>query len=196
MFLVLFFPEPCTKNLLKINNMKKLLVILPLLIMSCQKNEAVKEKTFSNDSVLIADQKSMDQKMDSAANGNVALDENQALKDSFKSTRIIDGDSIVKTIDAAMLPLEFSDELTTDQSKLIVKIKNFKGKKIFGKITPENRQMNIRFNQIKLANGSYDGPFGTEISEDIDEPGELWLIIGKNLMVSGTSTGKFTMSLK
>ncbi len=176
--------------------MKKLLVILPFLMMSCQKNEVVTETILNNDSVIVSDQNSMDNKMDSAAKGIVSLDESNATKASFKTFRIIDGDSIIKTINADMIPLTISDEFTTDQQKYVLKIKNFGGKKIVGKITPTNGQMNIRFNQIKLANGSYDGPFGLEISEDIDESGEIWLIIGKSLMASGNLKGKFTVSLK
>ena len=175
--------------------MKKLLVILPLLMMSCQKNEAVTEKTVNNDSIIVADQNVMNE-MDSAANGIVSIDENNAAKKSFKTFRVIDGDSIIKTINADMLPVTIADEFTTDDQKYILKIKNFNGKKIVGKITPTNANMNVRFNQIKLANGNYDGPFGLEISEEIDQPGEIWLIIGKSLMASGVSKGKFTVELK
>ena len=175
--------------------MKKLLAILPLLMMSCQKNETVTETTVNNDSIIIADQ-NLRAKMDSAANGIVSIDENNAAKKSFKTFRVIDGDSIIKTINGDMIPLTISDEFTTDQQKYVVKIKNFSGKKIVGKITPTNSTMNIRFNQIKIANGNYDGPFGLEISEDIDQPGEIWLIVGKSLMASGETKGKFTVSLK
>ena len=133
--------------------------------------------------------------MDSSANGLVVLDQEKP-KTVSKTFRVIAGDSIIKTINADMIPLTISDEFTTDQQKFVLKIKNFDGKKIVGKITPSNSNMNIRFNQIKLANGDYDGPFGLEMSEDISKPGEVWLIIGKSLMASGEAKGKFTVNIK
>lgn len=177
------------------NKMKNLLVIIPLIMMSCQKNETVSETTLNNDSIIVSDHNSIDEKMDSAANGFVSIDEEKA-KSVSEPFRVIDGDSIIKVINGDRLPLTFSEEFTTDQQKLILKIKDFKGKKIIGKITPINSNMNIRFNQIKFANGEFDGPFGLDISEDIDQPGEIWLIIGKNLMADGSRKGKFTVSLK
>ena len=39
-----------------------------------------------------------------------------------KTFRIIDGDRIIKTINANMIPLTISDEFTTDQQKLILKM--------------------------------------------------------------------------
>ena len=56
--------------------------------------------------------------------------------------------------------------------------------------------MNIRFNQIKLANGDYDGPFGREINYEIKEKGEVWLIIAKSNMASGDATGKFKIRIE
>lgn len=170
--------------------MKKLLAILPLLLFSCQKNESVTETSTNNDSVMITGNE-----IDSPAEGIVVIDQ-QKPKTVTKAFRVIAGDSIIKTINADMIPLVISDEFTTDQQKYILKIKNFDGMKIIGKINPENSTMNIRFNQIKLADGSFDGPFGLEMSEDIDKPGEIWLIIGKSLMASGKSQGKFSLELK
>ena len=184
-------------NLLNLENkMKKLLAILPLLILSCQKNETVSETTTTNDSAIVLDQSIIDYEMDSAANGFVTIDENKAVKKSSKTFRVIAGDSIIKTINGDMIPLKISDEFTSDQQQYILKIKNFTGKKISGKITPENSDMNIRFNQIKLANGSFDGPFGLEMKMDINESGEIWLLIGKSLMASGKSKGKFSVEIK
>lgn len=175
--------------------MKKLLAILPLLLLSCTKKEAVSENTAKPDSVILSDN-NIDNKMDSAANGIVSIDENNALKESFKTSRVIEGDKIIKTIQADMIPLTIADEFTKSDEQMVLKIKNFTGKKIAGKLTPENPQMNIRFNQIKLANGDYDGPFGRDIKYDIKQNGEIWLLIGKSNMASGESKGKFTINLE
>ena len=56
--------------------------------------------------------------------------------------------------------------------------------------------MNIRFSQIKLPNGNFDGPFTQDISYEVKEKGEIWLIIGKSNMASGEAKGKFKVTIK
>lgn len=176
--------------------MKKLFVILPFLIISCQKKEMISKDGKKTDSVILSDQTVIDNKIDSAANGIVAIDELNATKTSFKTFRVVDGDSIVKTINADMIPLTITDELTPKVQKMVLKIKNFDRAKIVGTITPENPQMNIRFNLIKLANGDYDGPFGRELNYELKGKGEIWLIIAKSNMASGDATGKFKIRIE
>ena len=170
--------------------MKKLLAIVPLLLLSCQKNESITETSVGQDSVLMAGNE-----MDSSTNGLVVLDQEKP-KSVTKAFRVIDGDSIIKIINADMIPLTIADEFTTDQQKYILKIKNFSETKINSTINPGAADMNVRFNQIKYADGTFDGPFGLQITQDINKSGEIWLIVGKNLMASGKPTGKFTISLK
>ncbi|MGA9212713.1 hypothetical protein [Kaistella sp.] len=176
--------------------MKNLLLIIPILLLSCNKEKVLAEKQIKSDSAILSDPNNIVNKMDSAANGIVSIDENNALKESFKTERVVDGNEIIHTINAADLPITIADEFSTNDQQLVVKIKYFIGKKIVGKITPKNSNMNIRFNQIKLPNGNFDGPFGREISYDIKTKGELWLIIGKSLMASGEEKGKFTVDLE
>ena len=175
--------------------MKKLLFLIPLLILSCTKKEEVNSNSSNQDSMKTTDQSKV-QSTDDSLQGVVNLPKNTKPKEISKTFRVIDGDNIIKTINGDMIPLIINDEFTTEHQKFILKIKNFNGKKIVGKITPKNSDMNIRFNQIKLANGDFDGPFGTDISKEIEKPGEIWLIISKSLMASGNSKGKFTISLK
>ena len=175
--------------------MKKALAMIPLLLLSCQKNETVTDSVLEVDSVTNYDSTSNYGKVDSLLDGLVLLDQEKP-KTMSKAFRVIDGDSIIKTINADMIPLTLSDEFTSDDQKYVLKIKNFTGKNITGKITPAASDMNIRFNQIKLANGEFDGPFGLELTESIDKPGEIWLIIGKSLMSSGKAKGKFSVSIK
>ena len=170
--------------------MKKLLAIVPLLLLSCQKNESITETSLGQDSVLMAGNE-----MDSSTNGVVVLDQ-EKLKSVTKAFRFIDGDIIIKIINADMIPLTIADEFTTDQQKYILKIKNFSETKINATINPGTADMNVRFNQIKYADGTFDGPFGLQIMQDINKSGEIWLIVGKNLMASGKPTGKFTISLQ
>ena len=173
--------------------MKKLLFLIPLLIITCQKKETISDNSTIHDSVSLP-QNDM-AKSDSSINGIVVLNKENPKKNS-QTFRVIDGDSIIKTINGDMIPLKIKDEFTTDRQKFILKIKNFNKGKISGTVTSENQDMNIRFNQIKLPNGEFDGPFGQEINYDVKENGEVWLIIGKNLMASGKAKGKFSITLK
>lgn len=99
------------------------------------------------------------------------------------------------TVQAKDLPIKIDESFTKKNQELTIIIKNFKGTKISTKIVaPQNR--NLRFNQIKLPNGHFDGPFSQEIKNyKISSNGEVWLIIGKDLMAEGVTTGKFTVLL-
>lgn len=173
--------------------MKKLLFLVPLFLIHCNKKEE-KMTTISNQDSL----KNINQNPnDSTNNGVVTVhDAEKEPEVSTDTFRVVEGEKIIKTLNGDMLPMEISDEFTNQQQQMIIKIKNFTGTKITGKVTSTNPELNIRFNQIRLANEEFDGPFGSELNYDIKEKGEIWLIIGKNLMATGETTGKFTVSLK
>ncbi|MEC5157658.1 hypothetical protein [Chryseobacterium sp. MP_3.2] len=176
--------------------MKKILLILPLLIISCTKKDSVTKTTENQDSLKASDQIVVENLVEPVEQGVIKLNENPTLKEVSKTFRVLEGNKIVKTLNGDMIPLKITEEFTADQSELILKIKNFSGKKINGQINPSNPQMNIRFNQIKLPNGTLDGPFSRDLVYDIKESGEIWLMIGKNNMASGETTGKFNVTLK
>lgn len=173
--------------------MKKLLLLIPLILINCNKKEENKMISTETDSL----NQTNNLANDSSKNGVVTV--NDAEKEPVVSTdtfRVIEGEKIIKTINGDMLPMEISDEFTTTNQQMIIKIKNFNGSKISGNVTSANPKLNIRFNQIRLANGEFDGPFGADINYEIKQKGEIWLMIGKNLMADGETTGKFTISLK
>ena len=173
--------------------MKKLLLLIPLVLLNCNKKEEKMKTITNNDSLKSRNENPMDSSNKGVVSVHDAEKESTIATDTF---RIIEGDKIIKTLNGDMLPLKISDEFTQEQQQMIIKIKNFKGTKIEGKVTSTNPQLNIRFNQIRMANGEFDGPFGENLNYDIKEKGEIWLIIGKNLMASGENTGKFTVNLK
>ena len=70
--------------------MKKLLAIVPLLLLSCQKNESITETSVGQDSVLMAGNE-----MDSSTNGMVVLDQEKP-KSVTKAFRVIDGAVLLK----------------------------------------------------------------------------------------------------
>lgn len=175
--------------------MKKLLFIIPLILINCTKKET-DSKMITADSTEVFQNDYVENPKDSSSKGVVfPTDAEFDKKEMAQTFRAIEGDKIIKTINGDMLPINFEDELTADHVQMIIKIKNFKGDKISGTLTSLKPGMNIRFNQIRMADGEYDGPFGGEINYDIKDKGEIWLIIGKNLMASTETTGKFKVSL-
>jgi len=166
--------------------MKKLILLVPILLWSCNKTETVGETTSKTD----------------------PLSEKTVVEDTLKEIqteipagrqgmlRKVEGNKIIRTSDAQQIPFNIGEEFTEDDQQFIVKIKNFRQKTISGEVTPENAEMNIRFNQIKLPDGTFDGPFGRQISYTAKNDGELWLIIGKSNMASGETKGKFSVSIK
>lgn len=175
--------------------MKKLLFLIPLVLMNCTKKET-DSKMITADSTEVFQNDYVENPKDSSSKGVVFPTDAELDKKEVSPTfRAIEGDKIIKTINGDMLPINFEDELTADHGQMIIKIKNFKGNKISGTVTSLKPGMNIRFNQIRMADGEYDGPFGAQINYDIKDKGEIWLIIGKNLMASTETTGKFKVSL-
>lgn len=175
--------------------MKKLLFLLPVLLLSCTKEVSTSDLTAENDSLMATDATAVDQISDSVANGKIILNEESNLAQNNATFRAVEGNKIIKTINGEMIPLIISDELTSKNQQFVLKIKNFKRKEIKGKIIPENPKMNIRFNQIRLSNGELDGPFGLDLNYQVEKEGEIWLMIEKSNMASGETTGKFTVEL-
>lgn len=174
--------------------MKKFLILIPLILTSCNKKELLTEDATVIDTIQLFNQNSLKTAEDSSENGIVAIP--QMIKDSSQAFRVIEGHKIIKTINGDMLPLSIYDEFTKEHQQLIIKIKNFKNPNIKATINSESSNMNIRFNQIKMASGEYDGPFGKTMSAKTNVEGEIWLIIGKSIMASGETTGKFSVWLQ
>lgn len=158
--------------------MKKLIFLLSVFLFSCQ------PKNSRSDQVSIKD--------------TVATKEDTVTskKSEQKITREIKNDTIVRIADSRQIPFVLHDEFTSDVSELIIKIKDFDRQNISGEIVPENPEMNIRFNQIKLPNGDFHGPFGRGLMFKSRENGEIWLIIGKSNMASGIASGKFSVFVR
>lgn len=173
--------------------MKKLILLIPLLLIGCKKEstsvsvESIdsarsaseliqKNKTVNQDS-LIANSKVVAKVLDEGVNRNV------------------DKNEIVRTADGSMLPFTVGDQFTTDDQKFILKLKNVSRSKL--KITIETgKPMNLRINQIKKPDGSFDGPFGQTLILNTAKKGEYWIILGKNLMADGNGKGHFSLKIE
>jgi hypothetical protein len=184
----------------KIDIMKKLFLLIPLVIFSCKKESSVSQ-TQSTDSSAAVQESATTKKADSVT----ALRMKDSIINNAPKTKEVlrtgvmrdvkDG-QIIRTVDAVQFPLTLGEEFTKDGQEFILKIINFDQSKINAKISTKEKDFNIRFNQIKLPNGDYDGPFGRDLTYDIKERGEIWLIIGKSNMASGNTKGSFTVSLE
>ncbi len=158
--------------------MKKLVFLFSVFLFSCQ------PKNSDADSVSIKDSAT-------AREDTISLS-----KSALKIAREIKNDTIVQIVDSRQIPFGLHDEFTSDVSELIIKIKDFDRQNISGEIVPENPEMNIRFNQIRLPNGDFHGPFGREMMFKARENGEIRLIIGKSNMASGIASGKFSVFVR
>lgn len=169
------------------------LLVSLLLLVSCKKTVPSQEK--QTDSVIVSEQSSNALNSDSA---KVKVNNDTLMKQNVKSDTLINKQNgeAVKLVDGEKLPSTLEYEFTDKIQKLIVRITNYNKAQLKATILPESNKMNIRFNQIKLKDGQYDGPFGREISYKISGKGEVWLIIGKNLMADGENTGRFSVRIE
>ena len=59
----------------------------------------------------------------------------------------------------------------------------------------DEKSANIRFTQIDLPDGKFDGLFGRKLSYSLGKPGRYALIIGQNMMTGDPWMGKFTLKV-
>ncbi|MFC0344795.1 hypothetical protein ACFFH5_11365, partial [Epilithonimonas hispanica] len=58
------------------------------------------------------------------------------------------------------------------------------------------KPMNLRFNQIRMPDNTFDGPFTQTIEYETKQKGEYWLILAKSNMAEGTPVGKFFVKIE
>lgn len=181
--------------------MKKLLLILPFILFSCQKEASISEtKSDSTQAGAVIDNidsaktdEAVPQKMpDSIINNSEGVKEvlREGVMRDEKDNRI------TRTADASMLPFSIGEEIKNDNQHFVLKITDYDKPSIIAEVKPENSDMNIRINQVRFADGSTDGPFGRTVNIPNKGKGEIWLIIGKSNMASGSPKGNFTVSVE
>ena len=97
----------------------------------------------------------------------------------------------ILTVDASKMPIKLIEEFKSPEDRLIVKLTNVKQDSIKAYLKPFNEDMNIRFNQVRKPDNTFDGPFTDEVIYEANEEGEYWLVVSRNLMQSGNPVGKF-----
>lgn len=177
---------------------RSLLLLIPLMIMSCKK-EAVNTEALGKDSVVTNEQPKKQDGFDPTdSHTRDSVINNAPITKEVLKTGVMreEKDRVIVRMADGERPFTIGEEFTDKHDKLILKISNFKKSKITAKITTKQQDFNIRFNQIKLPDGKMDGPFMRDITYDVTTPGEVWLIIGKNNMADGKTIGSFSVSVE
>lgn len=179
--------------------MRKSLLLIPLIIVACKKDPNGAEMP-SKDSVAVSELPSKTSTADSAVlRKKDSIINNAPVTKEVLRKGVMRNEKegrIIRTADASQLPFTLGEQFTKDGQELVLKLTHYDKPTIKAKISSNEKELNIRFNQIKLPNGDYDGPFGRDISYETPGKGEVWLIIGKSNMASGNTTGSFTVSVE
>lgn len=180
--------------------MKKILLLIPLIIISCKKESKIQETQNTDSLATTTEQTANPEKTDSSAvkMKDSIINNAPKTKEVLRTgvMREVKDGQIIRTVDGEHLPITLGEEFTKDNQELVLKITDYSNPEIKARISTKEKDFNIRFNQIKLPNGDYDGPFGRDLTYEIKNKGEVWLIIGKSNMASGNTKGNFTVSIE
>ena len=155
------------------NSGYKYLATLPFFLMACKKDPVIKETKLDTATTIVkpADTLTTILKNEKESNQNIV------------------------TVDASKMPIRLNLEIKNPDDQLILKLENLNQSKIKGYIKPA-QPMNIRFNQIRMPNNTFDGPFAQTIEYDTKQKGEYWLIMAKDNMADGNPVGKFFVKVE
>lgn len=174
--------------------MKKIIIfLLPIFVISCKK-ETVATVSTSKDSVIVSE---FAQPLINADSASIKVNDS-TLRNYEKKAILIENESdkngtIVKIISGEHLPFTIDTQFTDKENHLIIKILKYNNPQLRATISTDQKDFNVQFNQIKLANGELDGPFSKEITYKMPKKGEVWLMIGINNRAEGKATGKFSV---
>lgn len=175
-------------------------VVMGLLTAASCKKEKTHTVENEKDSVIVSEQEAAENLPDSA----VLLTKDSMINNAPKTKKVLETGVmreeqdrvIIRVADGQRLPFTIGEKFTENHDKLILKISDFTQSEITATIKVKDTKQNIRFNQIKFPDGSFDGPFGKKLTHTVKENGEVWLIIGKNNMAEGTANGDFSVTVE
>lgn len=156
----------------KVNSLKYL-ALIPLFLVACKKEPEVK-----------------DSKVDTITTVEKPVD---SLSTIVKTER--ESNQNIITVDASKMPIRLNLEIKNPNDQIILKLENLDQPKIKGYVKTET-PMNVRINQIRMPDNTFDGPFGPTIEYDTKQKGEYWLIFAKNNMADGEPVGKFFIKIE
>lgn len=154
-------------------NILKCLALIPIFLVACKKEPEVK-----------------DQKFDTVTTIEKPID---SLSTIIKTEK--ESNQNIVTVDGSKMPIRLNLEITNPNDQIILRMENVNQPKIKGYLKTE-KPMNIRFNQIRMPDNTFDGPFSQTIEYDTKQKGEYWLILAKSNMADGTPIGKFFVKLE
>ena len=157
---------------MKLNSLKYL-GLIPLFLVACKKEPKIKEP-----------------KVDTVVTVEKPAD---TLSTILKTEK--ESNQNIITVDASKMPIRLNLEIKNINDQIILKLKNLDQPKIKGYLKTET-PMNVRFNQIRMPDNTFDGPFGPTIEYDTKQKGEYWLILAKNNMADGDPVGKFFVKIE
>jgi hypothetical protein len=164
-------------NLLKSINLwksnLKYLALIPIFLIACKKEPVIKK-----------------QKVDTVTTIEMPID---SLSTILKTEK--ESNQNIVTVDASKMPIRLNLEITNPNDQLILRLENLNQPKIKGYLKTE-KPMNLRFNQIRMPDNTFDGPFSTTIDYDTKQKGEYWLILAKSNMADGNPVGKFFVKIE
>lgn len=147
--------------------------MIPVFLMACKKEPEVK-----------------DSKIDTVTTIEKPLD---TLSTIIKIEK--ESNQNIITVDASKMPVRLNLEINNLNDQVILKLENLNQPKIKGYLKTE-KPMNLRFNQIRMPDNTFDGPFSQTIEYDTKQKGEYWLILAKSNMAEGTPVGKFFVKVE
>lgn len=156
----------------KVNSLKYL-ALIPLFLVACKKEPEIKE-----------------QKVDTVTTIEKPID---SLATILKTEK--ESNQNIVTVDASKMPIRLNLEITNPNDQIILRLENLNQTKIKGYLKTE-KPMNLRFNQIRMPDNTFDGPFGQTIDYETKQKGEYWLILAKSNMADGTPVGKFFVKIE
>ncbi len=151
----------------------KYLALIPIFLIACKKEPEIKE-----------------QKVDTVTTIEKPVD---SLSTILKTEK--ESNQNIVTVDASRMPIRLNLEIKNPEDQLILKLENVNQAKIKGYIKTE-KPMNLRFNQIRMPDNTFDGPFGQTVEYETKQKGEYWLILAKSNMAEGTPVGKFFVKIE
>ena len=152
----------------------KYLTLIPLFLIACKKDPKLKETELDTLTVI---KKQVD-----------------TLSPILKTEK--ESNQNIITVDASKMPIRLKLEIKNQDEQLILRLENLSQPKMKAYLKTD-QPMNLRFNQIRLPDNTFDGPFGQSIEYETRQKGEYWLVLSKNNMASGeTPTGKFFIKIE
>lgn len=154
-------------------NSLKYLALIPLFLVACKKEPEVK-----------------DTKTDTVTTVEKPVDSISAIVNTERESN-----QNIITVDASKMPIRLNLEIKNPNDQIVLKLENLDQPKIKAYLTTQS-PMNVRINQIRMPDNTFDGPFGPTIDYDTKQKGEYWLIFAKNNMADGEPVGKFFVKIE